>query len=156
MSQDVPKIARYVEGNVHLATLHAVACFQPKQTQPLRTETDGHPRSGGCAPRRAWQGLAGPAARGGGRERERAWCARRTGAQPDEWDRRAPLEVQQSDLAPAPLAERVAQQRPPAAKPDRARRRQLPAREAALPPRQPPRLPRTKGDEPMRRAAHPG
>src|SRR5437879_10661681 len=44
-SQNVPKIARYIEGDAEVMRLDAIACFDAKHTQPFGTYAQRHARA---------------------------------------------------------------------------------------------------------------
>src|SRR5258705_9421212 len=131
-SQDVPKITRDVESDLHVATLNTVSCFEPKHTKPLGAKPYRHPGPGRRAPRRQRNGLGGPSPGGVGGERDRARRPCRTGIETNERDGRAPLDVQERRAAPAPIPERVSQERPAPAEDEGAVRRQVTARPTQL------------------------
>src|SRR2546422_11059620 len=70
VSQDVPKIARDVEGDVQLARLDAVSRLQPKQAEPFGTEPQRHAGARRRPPRCERDRLAGPSRRDLWRERD--------------------------------------------------------------------------------------
>src|SRR6266496_1150189 len=150
-SQNVPKITRDVESDVHVATLNTVPRFEPKHTKPLGANPYRHPGPGRRAPRRERNGLGGPSPGGVGGERDRARRTCRTGIEANERDGRAPLDVQQRGAPPAPIPERVSQQRPAPTEDEGAVRRQVTARPAELYAGQYPA--RSQGHEQMRRTA---
>src|SRR2546422_10776807 len=114
VSQNVPKIARDVEGDTYLACLDPVSRFEPQQSEPFRTESQGHAASGRRLPRCEPDRLRGPPPRGVGRERDRGRRPRRPRAQTNEWHGSAPFDVQECSPAAAPIPEPIAQQRPTA------------------------------------------
>src|SRR5436190_9030465 len=149
-SQNVPKITRDVESDVPLATLNTVPRFEPQHTKPLGAKPYRHPSPGRRAPRRERNGLGGPSPGGVGGERDRARRPCRTGIETKERDGRAPLDVQQRRAPPAPIPERVSQERPAPAEDEGAMRRHGTARPAESYARQYPA--RSQGHEQMRRA----
>src|SRR6266576_670924 len=144
-SQNVPKITRDVESNLHVATLHTVPRFEPKHTKPLGAKPYRHPGPGRRAPRRQRNGLGGPSPGGVGGERDRARRTCRTGIETNERDGRAPLDVQQRRAPPTPIPARVSEERPAPAEDEGAVRRQVTARPAELYARQYPA--RSQGHE---------
>src|SRR6058998_1282918 len=133
-SQNVPKIARYIEGDAEVTRLDAIACFDAKHTQPFGTYAQCHARA-----RRGNPGggnhidlAAGPSGGDERRECNGAGCARRSCRQPQKWHRRAPLEVNECLGPAAPLPKLVTDERPVTADDERTMRRQMGGRDAEV------------------------
>src|SRR5258706_10318060 len=154
LSQDVPKIARNVEGDVQLARLDAVSGLEAKQPEPFGAEAQSHAGAGRRPPRCERDGPAAHSRRDVWREGDRARRTRRSGSQANERHRSTPLDVHDRSAPTAPIPEFIPEQRPTATQNERALRRQVAGRQTELHARQQPARPRADWDEQVRAAAH--
>src|SRR6266550_2546856 len=156
VSQDVPKIACDVEGDVQLARLDAVSRLEPKQPEPFGAEPQSHTGARRRPPRCERDGLAAPSRRDVWRERDRSRCPRRSCSQAKERHRSAPLKVHDRGAPAAPTPEFITEQRPTASQNERALRRQVAGRHTELHARQQPARPRADWNEQVRAATQAG
>src|SRR5258705_762250 len=153
VSQDVPKIARDVEGEVQLARLDTVSRLEAKQPEPFGAEPQSHAGTRRRPPRCEGDGLAGPSRGDVWREGDRSRRPRRSGSQANERHRSTPLDVHDRSAPAAPIPEFIPEQRPTATQNERALRRQVAGRQTELHARQHPARPRANWNEQVRTAA---
>src|SRR5438045_1481822 len=124
-SHDVPKIPRDVETDVQAATLYPIAGFEPEHAQPLGPESQCDASPGAATPGGQCQRFGGPTAGHIRGEGDRAGRSRGPCAQANKGERRAQLEVHQTDATAAPFAKVVTQERAAATEDECAMERQI-------------------------------